>query len=209
MSTSADFHGLGFSARAFLPGREFFWAVLAPWIGFGLALVMLAGTTDTRVQPGLLEWQVSSFSGLSTPEQAVHSALVVAAEDIGWLNYDSGDWPEPDVLNEYLIPPFVRDAFWRETGSLKWRRLAAADVTLGGTTAYLGDSAQLENQSTFLLVFQHRHLGAAYSNEAEIWITPNTAPQTPTAFRAQALVSQGWKRVVAYNGDDEAERIHQ
>jgi hypothetical protein len=154
--------------------------------------------------PELLEWQVSAFNGLGADDQAIHSSLSVAAEDIGSLNFDFGDWPKPDELNKLLIPPFYTDDFWKEHGGVRWQQLNAADFNRGGDTSYLGTHGTAPGQSAYLLIFRHRHIGSAYTNQTEIWVHRNVDAGPPDLYRAEDLAKAGWRQVVAYSGADEA-----
>lgn len=180
--------------------------------GAGLLLAVLATGFawwhgDQHGMPELLDWQVSAFSDLGQDDQAIHSALSSASEEIGWYNYDFNTWPTPDELDEMLMPPFFKDAFWEQHGHVAWKLLAQASVNDGGATAYLGSNGTNPDQSSYLLVFQHRHLGAAYSNQSEIWTFPGQTPVLPTGYKAETLVKAGWRQVVAYRGDDEVARL--
>ena len=157
--------------------------------------------------PPLLDWQVSSLADLGEDDQAIHSALIVAGEEIGYLNYDFGDWPKTDELDTLLMPPFYKDEFWKLHGAVKWDLIRAADYNHGGDTGYLGTGGALPGQSAFLLLFRHRHVGAAYANPIDIWIHRNVNANAPADTKAESLVSAGWRQVVAYSGADELARL--
>ncbi|MEJ1160588.1 DUF6162 family protein [Prosthecomicrobium sp. N25] len=168
------------------------------------AFAWVAGTGGDRHQP-LLGWQVSALTGLGPDDQAIHSALSVAAEEIGSLNYDFGDWAKPEELDKLQIPPFTKDEFWEEHGRVVWTQLDAADFNRGGDTSYLGRGGTAAGQSAYLLVFRHRHIGAAYTNQTEIWVHAEAGIGVPESVRAEALAKGGWRQVVAYSGADEAQ----
>jgi hypothetical protein len=170
-----------------------------------LLFAWMRGTGGNEMPP-LLGWQVSAFADLGPDDQAVHSALAAAADEIGSLNYDFGDWPLPAELDKLLIPPFTQDDFWQEHGRIQWKQLNAADFVRGGDTCYMGTGATNAGQASYLLVFRHRHMGAGYSNQTEIWINrdPNVGP--PDGTRAESLTIAGWKQVVAFSGADEVAR---
>jgi len=63
------------------------------WIVWALILAIACGAIaygfvrdETARQAPLLDWQVNSFSGLGPDDQAIHSALIVAGEEIGYMN---------------------------------------------------------------------------------------------------------------------------
>lgn len=168
--------------------------------------VLHAGSLGRLPEP-LPEWQVDAFADLGTDDQAIHSALIVASEDIGWINYDDGSWPDIQELQNYRIPPFLNDLFWEVHGELKWERLAAASVENGGATAYLGSEGLNPDQSAFALVFQHSHVGLMSSNQSEIWINKSATPQMPARYQKEALIAAGWRLVNVYSGANEADKI--
>lgn len=157
--------------------------------------------------PQLLQWQVSAFDGLGADDQAIHSALRVASSDITYWNYDLNKWPTPDELAEILLPPFYEDAFWSEHGSVDWQLHVSASAEHGGATIYTGSGGTMPDQSGYLLVFQHRHVGTGFADQAEVWINKDTKAPTPEGFKAESLVKAGWRQVVTYSGADEHARM--
>ncbi|WP_460136864.1 DUF6162 family protein [Pseudomonas sp. S1_E04] len=71
--------------------------------------------------PTVLSWQVRSFDGLGPADQAIHSALLPAGEEIIWNNNDTGGWITLERAQELLLPPFYRDAFWKTNGKVHWQ----------------------------------------------------------------------------------------
>lgn len=184
-------------------------AVAAAVVAVALAAVLYAWAREAAGAraPRLLDWQVSAFSGLGPDDQAIHSALSVAAEEIGWMNYDFGDWPAPDELDKLLMPPFYKDEFWKSHGSVRWGLPQAAAVYQGGDTSYIGTGGGAPGQSAYLLVFRHRHVGATYSNQTEIWVHRDSNRARPESFKPEVLIKDGWRQVVAYSGADETARL--
>lgn len=90
-------------------------ALVTATIGYVLLKPQAAGP------PPLLSWQVSSFDGLGAADQAIHSALLPAAEEIVWTNNDTGTWPTVTDLEEALLPPFYQDNFWKTNGEVRWQ----------------------------------------------------------------------------------------
>ncbi|MCP8936909.1 hypothetical protein NK718_00125 [Alsobacter sp. SYSU M60028] len=178
-------------------------ALAVAMLGTG-GFALLRATGGPR-PPELLDWQVSAFRDLGPDDQAIHSSLSVAAEEIGGLNFDFGDWPKPEELDKLLIPPFYKDDFWEQHGRVQWRQLNAADFNRGGDTSYLGVGGSAPGQSAYLLIFRHRHIGSAYTNQTEIWVHRDVNVGEPDGYRAEALAKAGWRQVVAYRGADEAE----
>ena len=166
----------------------------------------LARGVDHRPPP-LLDWQVSSLADLGESDQAIHSALIVAGEEIGYMNSDFGDWPAPEELDKILLPPFVKDEFWKQHGGVDWSLIRAASYQNGGDTGYMGVHGAAAGQHSYLLLFRHRHVGATYANQIDIWIHRSADPPAPLSTKAEALVSVGWKQVVVYSGADELIRL--
>lgn len=184
---------------------------LLVWAAAAILVVVAATSALTRGAdtgtPPLAEWQVSAFDGLAADDQAIYSALSVSAEDIGWMQYDSGVWPDIPEIEEMLLPPFLKDAFWEEHGRVAWQLLASADFNHGGATAYTGRAGTNAGQSAYLLVYQHRHMGVSFSNQAQIWVHQQTEPEAPTGYTNENLVRAGWRQVVPYSGADEVARL--
>jgi len=60
----------------------------------------------------ILDWQVSAFSGLPGVDQAIYNELLVAADEIYYLQYYNGYWPADADFQDALLPPFYRDLSW-------------------------------------------------------------------------------------------------
>ncbi|MGD9843190.1 MAG: hypothetical protein AB7F79_10290 [Steroidobacteraceae bacterium] len=211
---------------------------------FVLAALMLVASTAGYVllkpknegPPELLSWQVSSFDGLSTVDQAIHSALLPAAEEIIWANNDTGTWLTIPELEGTLLPPFYRDNFWKTNGEVKWQVIMPGATstavteappvdtksgldpfkapnkvyqgTLGqGAASYYGSGGTAPGQSTYLVVIGHAHSGVYFINQATLWIHKNPNEPLPDVLKAESLVSHGWRQIIPYNGASEVERV--
>ncbi|NDA48351.1 MAG: hypothetical protein EBY21_13985 [Alphaproteobacteria bacterium] len=184
------------------------------WIVGALILIIACGAAvygfvrdEAAQQAPLLDWQVNSFSGLGPDDQAIHSALIVAGEEIGYMNSDFGDWPSADELDKILLAPFYKDEFWKLHGSVQWSLVRAASYENGGDTGYLGIGGDRPGQSAYLLIFRHRHVGAAYANQIDIWIHRDVQGKVPDTTKAESLVAAGWRQVIVYSGADEFMRL--
>jgi len=177
------------------------------------AMVALGGiayalTQDMTTGPQrLMQWQVSAFDGLSEHDQAIYSALSVAAQDITYWNYDLNEWPTPEDLEAIFLPPFAKDMFWQQHGEVEWRLHAAASKDHGGTTVYSGSGGKASAQSAYLLVFLHRHVGTGFADQPEIWVHEDTMASKPDSFKPEALIKAGWRKVVPHTGADERARL--
>jgi hypothetical protein len=156
----------------------------------------------------LQSWQISAFSGLSDIDQSVYSSLYTAQEDIGWIQYEIGPWPSIEDLEYYLIPPFVKDITWENTGRVKWEyRDVVQEGEMQGYTLYHGSGGTVEGQSGYIIVIGHLHAGNTMSNHNTIWMHENPNQPMPSTSKTQSLVLEGWKNVVPYSGRDELERL--
>jgi hypothetical protein len=207
-------------------------------------LVLVAGTVAyARLRPvasgapQLLSWQINSFDGLSRVDQAIHSALLPATEEILWFNNLSGQWYDMSSLEEQQIPPFYKDAFWKTNGRVVWKMVlpGATDVTappptpesvyqepgappsppnavfagtLGqGAASYFGSGGRAAQQSSYLVVIGHAHSGVYWINQATIWMHRNPDAPFPKITKTEALVQEGWRQVIPYSGASEVRRL--
>lgn len=182
--------------------------------------------------PTPLSWQVRSFDGLGAVDQAIHSALLPAGEEIIWNNNDTGGWITLERAQEIWLPPFYRDAFWKTNGEVHWQLIlpgghlphvgsvdehedAAAprtsevsQATQGqGATVYYGSAGGAPGQSAYLLVIGHAHAGVMWANQATIWVHPDPNAPYPGIVKPESLVGKGWRQVIPYDGTREVERI--
>lgn len=197
-------------------------------------IVCLAGYLLLRPQqvgpPAALSWQVRSFDGLNAADQAIHSALLPAGEEIIWNNNDTGGWITLEHAQKIVLPPFYRDAFWKNNGEVHWQLIlpgshqpharsgdAAApapspsEVSLAtqgqGAAVYYGSGGRLPGQSAYLLVIGHAHAGVMWANQATIWVHRDPNAPYPGIVKPESLVGKGWRQVIAYDGNSEIERV--
>jgi hypothetical protein len=212
---------------------------------FAIAVLALIGSTVGYVKlhprggdaPQLASWQISSFDGLSRVDQAIHSALLPAVEEIIWNNNRTGGWDSIDDLEKSGLPPFYQDVFWRANGQLRWQAVmpGATDTkratltaeavhqepgapppppnavfkgTLGqGAMSYYGSAGRIPGQSAFLVVIGHAHSGVYWINQGTIWVHSNPDAPFPRLTKNEALIQEGWRQVVTYSGTSEVERL--
>lgn len=213
---------------------------------FVLAILVLVGSTVGYVQlhprgddrPRLTSWQISSFDGLGSVDQAIHSALLPAVEEIIWNNNSTGGWDSIEDLQRNMLPPFHQDVFWRANGELRWQAvmpgatdtkraaLTAQSVhqepgapppppnavfkgTLGqGAMSYYGSGGKLPGQGAFLIVIGHAHSGVYWINQGTVWIHSNPRAPFPQLTKTEALIQEGWHQIVPYSGANEYTRLH-
>lgn len=160
-----------------------------------------------KTQP-LLDWQVSAFSDLQGVDQAIYNELVVAADEIQWLVYFNGYWPEDVDFQDSLLPPFYRDLSWERNGSVQWTlKNVIQEGEAQGLTLYHGNGGTHEDQGAYLLVIDHKHAGGAQVTAANIWWHPDRFAPVPETSKTASIILDGWKQVVPYQGRDEVERL--
>ncbi len=157
-----------------------------------------------EIQP----WQVSAYSDLGVTDQAIYNALVTAQEDIAWIQYAEGPWPNIATLEDFLVAPFARDFFWENNGQLEWGfRDVVQEGEMQGYTMYHGNNGTIEGQSAYILVIGHLHAGNNMANHNTIWVHDNPQQGMPKTSTQQSLILEGWKNVVPYTGKNEMERL--
>ncbi|HHX82614.1 MAG TPA: hypothetical protein GX696_06505 [Pseudomonadaceae bacterium] len=179
-------------------------------------LVLLVGTLYFADRYGveektvtILDWQVSAYSGLQGVDQAIYNDLLVAADEIYWINYFSGYWPSDEDFQAELLPPFYRDAGWERMGSVKWvLKDVVQEGEAQGLTLYHGSGGSIEGQGSYLLSIDHKHAGGLQVSSANIWWHPDPNTEVPATSTATSIILQGWKQVVPYRGRDEFERLN-
>lgn len=160
------------------------------------------------VAPPLLDWQLSAYEDLHGPDQAIHAQLLTAAEEIQWMHFYSGTWPDIEDFQEIYLPPFYRDLAWERNGAIQWRQLGAGPAGLDtGLTLYHGSGGTLAGQGAWLLLIDHTHAGNEQLNVASIWYNAEADAPAPSQNGVPALVREGWQEVVPYRGSDETRRL--
>lgn len=182
--------------------------------------------------PTPLSWQVRSFDGLGSVDQAIHSALLPAGEEIIWFNNDTGGWITLEHAQKIVLPPFYRDAFWKTNGEVRWQLIlpgtqqphaltvdapatpadqAASQVSQAtqgqGATVYYGAAGRAPGQSAYLLVIGHAHAGVMWANQATIWVHPDPNAPYPGIVKPESLVGKGWRQVIPYDGASEVGHV--
>ncbi len=116
-------------------------------------------------------------------------------------------------LEEYLIPPFVKDAAWGKQGKIAWEmKIIPADDR--HIAMYKGIPGNDDVGGAFLLLMLHEHkkrqgnvsTGSTHM-PFEIWFHTTADQKFPDVITDQALISAGWREIVALTGEDEVSRI--
>jgi hypothetical protein len=187
----------------------------------GLIAILIGGTvalarSNAREEKNnfLPDWQVSAFHDLSPVDQANYNALTQAG-DIIQMTYDAGyrmgepHWltvQEMSVLEDGIgLSPFMRDVSWKQGGEVQWHLLTTYQID--GSTVYFGNNGKVPGQSSYLLVINHLHKGASYTDQSIVWINRNARIAPPERVNIDSLVRNGWKQVVPWRGKDEVKRI--
>ncbi|MAY01895.1 MAG: hypothetical protein CMQ38_02810 [Gammaproteobacteria bacterium] len=172
-----------------------------------LLLVMLTGSyamlfgREDRQQV-ILDWQLSAYSDLQDTDQAIYNELLVAVNEITFMQQDSLDWPSVDDLRENWLPPFYQDSSWINRGSVNWQFSSGEDRAV-----YFGNQGQLETQGAYLLILNNEFVGTGEVLVASVWWHPQRMTGLPQSTEDSSLILAGWKEVVPYQGLDERERL--
>ena len=197
-------------------GESLFVAAVALALCAALALYVRIEGRSYEHDP-IQEWQVSAFNTLTGADQAIYNSLYTVKDEIPYI-YDDinmfnqpGDkfrWPDLEVFQDYLLPPFYRDTSWEQNGSLQWSLFEPlAEGEMQGSTMYLGTDGSLPNQGSFLLVIGHVHAGITNNNAIQIWWHAANHVEMPESGFRDGLILANWKEVVPYSGAEEIERI--
>ncbi len=158
----------------------------------------------------ILDWQVSAYDGLQGADQAIYNELLVAADEIYYMNYYNGYWPLDADFQDALLPPFYRDLSWERNGALTWTlKDVVQEGEAQGLTLYHGGNSKAAGQGAFLLIIDHKHAGNSQINGSSIWWHADTNVAVPETSKITSIVLHGWKQVVPYFGRDEVERLNQ
>ena len=156
----------------------------------------------------ILDWQISAYSGLQGVDQAIYNELLVAADEIYWLQYFNGYWPEDADFQKELLAPFYRDLSWKNNGGLTWTlKNVIQEGEAQGLTLYHGAGGNIATQGSFILVIDHKHAGNSQINASNIWWQQDRNAPIPEFSKFQSMVLHGWKQVVPYQGRDELARL--
>jgi hypothetical protein len=176
-----------------------------------LVTVLYARTYGIEEKPQeILDWQISAYSGLQGVDQAIYNELLVAADEIYYMQYYNGYWPQDADFQDALLPPFYRDLSWERNGSMQWTlKDVIQEGEAQGLTLYHGGGGTVAGQGAFLLIIDHKHAGNSQINGSSIWwhADPNVA--IPETSKIASIVLHGWKQVVPYQGRDEVNRLNQ
>lgn len=157
----------------------------------------------------ILDWQISAFSGLKGVDQSIYNELLVASDEIYWMNYFNGYWPTDVEFQDALLPPFFRDPSWERNGSVDWVLKDVSQEGEGqGLTLYHGSGGNAEGQGSYLLVIDHKHAGGSQVSSTNIWWHPDPDTPVPPTSKTASIILHGWKQVVPYQGRDEYERLN-
>jgi hypothetical protein len=157
----------------------------------------------------ILDWQVSAFSGLQGVDQAIYNELLVAADEIYYLQYYNGYWPADADFQDALLPPFYRDLSWERNGSVQWTlKDVVQEGEAQGLTLYHGAGGTLAEQGAWVLVIDHKHAGNSQINGSSIWWHADRNATIPDYSKLQSMILDGWKQVVPYMGRDEVQRLN-
>lgn len=178
--------------------------------GLVLFTALYARTYGREERPQIiLDWQVSAYSDLQGADQAIYNELLVAADEIYYMQYYNGTWPQDADFQEALLPPFYRDLSWQRNGSVQWvLKDVIQEGEAQGLTLYHGSGSTNADQGAYLLVIDHKHAGNSQINGSSIWWHSDRFAPLPETSKVASLILSGWKQVVPYQGRNEVERLN-
>lgn len=154
----------------------------------------------------LTDWQISAFSGLKGPDQAIYNALDTLTIDLWDLYEFERKWPTVQGLAEdYQYPPFAHDVLWKQNGEVQWE--LNREYTFDGATVYYGHGGRVPGQGAYLFVLTHAHKGTGWANVSIVWRHADPNAPAPATVNIDSLVRNGWKQVVPWRGDGEVRRL--
>lgn len=157
----------------------------------------------------ILDWQISSFYDLRGADQAIYNELLVAADEINWMVYFNGYWPDMPDFQDTLLPPFYQDLSWEKNGAVKWQlKNVIQEGEATGMTIYHGSGGTNENQGAYLMAIDHKHAGNSQVIASSIWWHNDPNAEVPEQQKVPSLVLAGWKQIVPYMGRDELQRLN-
>ncbi len=181
-------------------------------LGVSAAAISLPrGGSDDAEKPAR---RLDAFNDLNSGETWVFNSLLTAAIEIDQTHdMEDGRWMDIAELEELYIPPFARDAAWKNQGKITWK-LAILHADINHIALYRGIPATKDVRGTFLLVMLHEHKKKQGNSPDgpghapyEIWLHPDRAKDFPAIITDQALIAAGWSQVVAQSGEDEFKKL--
>ncbi len=166
--------------------RETKGVLLVALIIAGLWALFVAVGREQAGPAVLEEHQQSAFADLEALEQGLFNDLLAAIPEIQGEWRESGEWPEPSILDEEGLPPFTQDLIWRKRGRMVWTRVVPdADATI-----YWG-RPQDAGVAEWLLAWS--------DGVFSIWRRPIDPMAREPRFPEAQLIRNGWKEVIARN----------
>lgn len=157
----------------------------------------------------LLDWQISSFSDLRGADQAIYNEMLVAADEINWMSYYNGYWPDMPDFQDAWLPPFYQDLSWERNGSVQWQlKNVIQEGEATGMTIYHGSGGTLDGQGAYLMAIDHKHAGSAQVIASSMWRHQDVNAPVPEQSKVPSLILAGWKQIIPYMGRDELERLN-
>lgn len=189
------------------------WLLLVASIIISICAATISARTAHTVQNRTESWQLNAFTDFNSQETGVFNGLLNAAYEIGHTHdYQNGHWMEIRELEEFYIPPFVKDAAWKKQGNISWEQKVIS-VNNRHMALYKGVPANDTIGGSFLLLMLHEHKkkqGNAAKGPThapyEIWFHTNVDQKFPVIITDQALINAGWREVIALTGEDEVLR---
>lgn len=149
------------------------------------AIVILQQQTTTS-ETQLATYQLDARRDLSAAEQGLYADLLVALEEVHYLQDDTGALPNPAELAADSYPPFASDISSAQRGGHSWQLLQLEDGAL-----YLGISQQVDIAGHFLLL-----VDGGSAEPSPVWLSSTDTPGVPEDLQQATLIAAGWKQLV-------------
>lgn len=188
--------------------------LLTAIVVFMVSASIIALRQRPQQQKSLETYQLNAFQKLKSSELGIFNDLYTAADEINDSHIDNGEsWVTVQDLEKEFVPPFVRDLAWKKRGKMIWNS-RIQNNSAEHIVMYLGYTKTNQTIGSFLLVCIHKHEQPGISKKAshapfEIWYHKQQTEKVdfPLYFSDYNLITNGWKEVVAYKGEDELARL--
>ena len=160
-------------------------------LGVCLAILLVAaavilGQQSETTEHGLAAHQLDARRDLSAAEQGIYADLLVALDEIQYLQAEGGSLPAPQALALEGFPPFATDITSAQRGGHHWQLLSVAEDAV-----YVGTSRNPAVAGHFLLLPR-----AETSSGGSVWLNADAQIETPTDLHQHGLIAAGWKQLM-------------
>ncbi|MFJ4143756.1 DUF6162 family protein [Pseudomonas sp. NPDC089734] len=164
-------------------GHETLYVLLLCLLILSVAATVVGLRGEKHEADAVASHQLDARRDLSAAEQGIYADLRVTLDEIRLLTQEQQTPVTPQQLSDEGFAPFAQDASSVSRGNHAWQMLEQS---------YLGLSQAPTVAGSFLM-----RVHADDKGEADIWINRQASATAPTDLGDKALISAGWKQVVA------------